>query len=160
MKFLLIAASLALVARCQTPVPTLVKQSLPSVFLAGGEYSDGQSPKYSGFVSIALPVSTTVGLYSWSMYQGLIIKGKLTTSTTTGMADDLKTFCFKPGCAIVYALGAAGVATSSSTTLALADGGGLMWRSNGGWAFTLAGIENTAGGVTKPSIILGIGRTW
>jgi hypothetical protein len=177
MKHLIFFLALALssVARCQTqsqslplssslpsptPVTTLLKQALPSLLLVGGEYGTSTSPHFSGFMALGLPVLTSAGLYSYSMYQGLIVNGKLTTSTTTGMADDLKTFCNKTGCAVLIGIGTAGVATSSTASLALSGGGGGLFRFNDGWAVGIFGLENTAGGVNKPSLLLGFGRTW
>ena len=160
MRIALLMLALASVARCQTPVPQLAAKALPNLFLAGGEYNSASAPHFSGFAAIALPVSTAVGLYSYSMYQSLLVKGKLTTSTTTGAADDLKTFCFKPGCLVVVGLAAAGVATSTSANLAAATGGGLVFRFSDGWAVAGFGIQNTTGGVTKPAALIGIGRTW
>jgi hypothetical protein len=134
--------------------------ALPSLVMIGAEYGTSTNPHYSGFLSIALPVSQPLGLYSYSLYQGLIINKKLVTSTTTGGADDLKTFCFKPGCAVLVGLETAGVSTGTSTSLALSGGGGLLFRWNNGWVVAAFGVQNLAAGVSKPSILAGVGRTW
>jgi hypothetical protein len=163
MRFALLLCAIT-IARCQTvPVsapasPT--KATLPNLFLAGAEYQDGASPHFSGFVAIALPVSTTAGLYSYSMYQGLVIGGKLVTSTTTGLADDLKTFCVKAGCFVLVGLATAGASTSSATQAAFAGGGGLLFRFTNSWAVSFFEVQNTAAGVSKPSALLAFGRTW
>jgi hypothetical protein len=160
MRITLLMLALASVARCQTPVPQLAAKALPNFFLAGGEYNSASAPHFSGFAAMALPVSTSVGLYSYSMYQALVVKGKLTTSTTTGVADNLKTFCWKPGCFALVGLAAAGAATSTSANLAAATGGGGVFMFSNGWAVAAFGIQNTVGGVTKPAGLIGFGRTW
>lgn len=134
--------------------------SLPNLALVGAEYGTSTSPHFSGFAALALPVSATAGLYSYSMYQGIIVGGKLATSTTTGLADDLKTVCIKPGCFVLVGLGTAGVSTSSVTQSAFAGGGGLLYRSTSGWVAGIMGIQNSAGGVSKPNLLVGFGRTW
>jgi hypothetical protein len=159
MKSLLLLA-LAGTCRCQTPVPQLAKAALPNLFLAGGEYGSASSPHFSGFLAIALPVSAPVGLYSYSMYQGLIVKGKLVTSTTTGAADDLKTFCFKPGCLALVALAAAGISNGATANLATATGGGFVFRFSDGWAVAVFGVKNTAAGTSNPNLLIGFGRVW
>lgn len=151
LKIFLAVLMFATVARCA---------DLPTLFLAGGEYSSSTSPHYSGFAAIASPVSTSLGAYVYGLYQGLIVKGKLTTSTTAGGADDLKTYCWKQGCLALVVVGTAGVSASSTAGLALADGGGFTWRTNSGWVAGLMAIQNTAAGVSKPSVLAGFGRTW
>lgn len=160
MRLAFLLLSLLAVARCQTPVPQLAAKALPNIFLAGTEYGTSTSPHYSGFLAIALPVSQPLGLYSYSMYQGLIVNKKLTTSTTTGGADDLKTMCFKRGCAALVGLTTAGVSTGTSTSLALSGGGGLLFRWNNGWVVAAFGVQNLAAGVSKPSLLVGFGRSW
>lgn len=181
MKFALLLAFLS-VAHCQTttglcqwndakppvcvPVTqpgatvTLKPAPLPNLFLVGGEYGTSTSPHFSGFVALALPVSTTAGLYSYSMYQGLIQNGKLVTSTTTGLADDLKTISFKQGALVLVGLGTAGVSTGAATTGAFAGGGGLLFRWNDGWVTGVMGIQNAAAGSSKPNLLVAFGRTW
>lgn len=151
---------LSCVARCQTPGPQLAAKALPSVFLVGGEYSSTSSPHFSGFAALAVPVSNSLGMYSYSQYQSLFVKNKITTSTTTGIADDLKTVCFKGGCAVLVGLASAGAATSTTTQAAFSGGGGLLFRLSNSWAVSAFAVQNTVGGSGKPSVLLGVGRTW
>lgn len=134
--------------------------TLPSVFLAGAEYSSYSSPHFSGFAAIALPVSAPAGLYSWSMEQFLLAHGKLVTSVTTGAADNLKSQCWKRGCLSLVGIATAGVSTSTVTQAAFSGGGGVLWRWHNGWCAGLFELQNNAAGVSRPNTLIGGGRTW
>ncbi len=132
---------------------------LPSWAGAGASYG----PHWSGWAALALPVSQTAQVYSFTMYQALPVTGKVPTlSTTTGAATILRTFSTKThGTLYVLGLGTAGVSTTSSaTTAAFSGGGGGVWRLPSGFTVELFAVQNKTGSGIAPNVLVGGGWTW
>lgn len=143
---------IALPLQAQTP-------KLPSAAGCGASFSD---PGWTGYCYFATPVVSSQGVYSFSLYQ-FIPNGRAvpTTSTTTGAALDVRQFLLASGGLHVFILGTLGVSTSASAvTLATSGGGLVLWRSPKGWTLSAGGIENKAGGSTRPQWFAGPGITW
>jgi hypothetical protein len=160
MKLLLTLAALAASMTCA--------QKLPSWAGAGASYDSSASPHYSAWGAIAIPVSTALGAYSFTVEQPLLVNGKLSTSVTTGIDDILKTLPMGAGVLTVHGIGTLGVATTSTGAVsAFAGGGGLMyeftkkvWILSAGFTVEAFALQNKAGSSAKPSVLLGIGKTF
>jgi hypothetical protein len=153
--FMLLAGLLLLacVARCQSP-------KLDNWAGAGAVYSESDTPHFTGWAALAVPVSTAAQAYSFTLYQALPVKGKTPTiSTTTGLATILKSY------RRLYLLGIATVGaatTSTAATGAFAGGGFLVYRFKALRWYTaeIGAIQNKAGGAAKPDVLAGLGVTW
>jgi hypothetical protein len=137
-------------------------QSFPTWVGVGALYTGEQSPHYSGWAAVALPVGTQ-GLYSWSMDQ--IIPNKKTTPTTetsTGAALVLRTFAVGKVNVDLVGIATIGSAISSvSVTAALSGGGGLMFHSKSPTlAYWVGYLMTKANGVTVPEYMTGVGLTF
>lgn len=125
----------------------------------GASFSD---PGFAGWCALAVPVVSSRGLYSFSMYEFLPNSGKPpTTATVTGLALLLREWQTKAQDSIgVYGIGApAGVAvTSTATQFNPAWGGIGIFRRHTGWTVEAAGIKNQVTG--KIDWKLGAGLTW
>jgi len=135
---------------------------LPSWAGAGFEYQSA-SPHWSGWGAMAVPVSQTAQVYSFSLQQAIPIKGKVPTlSTTTGLAPIVRSFPTKAhGTLYVVGIGTAGVATTiTSVTGAFAGGGGGLFKFPSGFTLEVFAIQNKAGGNAKPNVLAGGGWMW
>ena len=155
MRLLLLFASLSMAAQ--------TKPTLPNWAGAGAEYGSSDSPHFSGWAALALPVSTAAQAYSFTMYQAIPAAGHVPTiSTTTGVATILRTIPTKTHGAVYFlGLGTAGAAvTGTATTAAFAGGGGAVWHLPSGFTVEVFAIQNKAGAAAKPNVLLGGGWTW
>jgi hypothetical protein len=143
------AALLTLSVCAQTPTPA----KLPNFAGAGAMWSN---PGWTGAAVLAVPVLTNAQLYSFTLYQEGFAKGKLTTTTSTGLDEVLKTFRVGGGTMMVHGIVTFGVTTSSTaTTGSFPYGGGVTWAAKG-WAPGVFVIKNAA----KPSLMVVVGRYW
>jgi hypothetical protein len=129
----------------------------------GSQYSSSDSPRWSGWCSVALEISTSQKLYSYSLYQIIPVPGKApTTSTITGGWLDLKDQSIgRFGSLHVGGLLAAGAAVSSTATTGAFAGGGLgIWVLPSKLTVEFGVIQNKAAANARPQILLGFGRTW
>ena len=133
---------------------------LPNWAGFGGEYSTSDSPHFSGWAALAVPVSQPAQIYSFSMYQGLIQQGKLVTSTTAGLGTILKTQQLGSATAYLIGVGTAGVANGTATTAAFSGGGFLVVHFKRGWTLEAGGLQNKTGAGAKPNLLVGGGFTW
>jgi hypothetical protein len=158
LKLIAFAALLSLTLAAQSPAP-----ALPNFAGVGSIYSTTQSPKWSGWAALGLPVSQTGQVYSFTLYQAVPVTGKVvpTISTTTGLATIMRTFKASRGTLFIIALGTAGVSTSTTaTTGAFAGGGGAFFKMPSGLVLEVVGIQNKAAGSTSPEILAGLGFAW
>jgi hypothetical protein len=142
-------------AFAQTPPPET------SWLGAGASYSQESTPQGAGLLAYATQVSAKGEIWSFSEYLITSSKSKPwtpQTSTTTGIWNPLKKFGF-------LTLGTfyqAGVATSSSTGLALSGGGMLIakpWKDKP-WTFGLA-VQYLSTNSNKQTVYsFVVGRTW
>jgi hypothetical protein len=160
LKLIAIAALLSLTCVAQSPAPA-PSSSLDNWAGVGSIYNSSGSPRWSGYVALAVPVSAAAQVYSFSLDQWTFVDGKLVNSTTTGVATILREFKTRFGTLFVLGLGTAGVSTgSTSTTGAFAGGGGALWRWLSGLTAQLFGIQNKVANAVGPELLGGIGYTW
>jgi len=140
------------------PLAAQTKQTLPNWVGAGGSYDSADSPKFSSWVAMALPVSTSQQVYSYSMYQILPVSGHVPTiSTTTGLATIIR----QVGRVTILGLATAGVATTGTAAVGAFAGGGMgVYRFKSGFTLEAGAIVNKSGGAAKPQYLLGGGWTW
>jgi hypothetical protein len=144
---------------------------LPNWAGMGAAYGPSGSPKTGGWAALALPVSQSQSLYSYSLYSAVPVKGTVPTiSTTTGLATVLRTYKVSDR-GLIYVLGlvTAGVATTSTATgvgvfsaatVGAFSGGGLaIWKFPNGITLE-AGATADKAGPTSASYKLGLGKTW
>jgi len=161
----LFSLSLSLGLWAQSPAtpassaPSPAALSLPKAAGCGATFSD---PGWLGYCFLAIPVVSSQGIYSWTMYQ-FLPNGLRTPTvlTSTGGAMVLRFWKFKSGTLCVVGVGAVGAAVSATATTFSPSGGGIvLWASKPGWTFEAGAIENEVAGVTKPQWIAGPGLTW
>jgi len=128
----------------------------------GSGYSSADSPHFGGWAALALPVSQSQGIYSYTLYQAAPVAGRAPTiSTTTGVAMILRSFATKRGTLYVLGLTTAGAAVSGTATTGAFSGGGIgVWKFPGGFTVEFGGTAEKAGAGTRPSLKLGGGWSW
>ena len=135
-------------------VPLLAQTAkLPNWAGAGAMFSN---PGFTAVGAMAVPVVSSAQLYSFTLYQEGFAAGKLTTTTSTGLDECLKTFKVAGGTAMVHVILTFGVTTTTtSTTGTFPYGGGVTWAAKG-WAPGAFVIKNSG----KTSLMIVVGRYW
>ena len=149
-------ASLLLLASCafaQTSTP------LPNFVALGGEYS-GTSPRGSVVLALGVPVSSSLGAWSYTMHQQTFAHGRVSDITTTGFLVKIREWSTKFGHVNVNGLGTLGGATGITTSLALSDGGFVSDTLKSGLGFWVGGVANQAGVNSSRNLLGGIFVTW
>jgi hypothetical protein len=124
-------------------------------------YASSNSPHFSGWAALALPVSQSAQAYSFTLYQAIPAGKSVTVSTTTGLGTILRTLPTKRGTLYLIGVATAGAATTSTaTTGAFAGGGFAVFRFAHGLTIEIGGLQNKAGAAAKPNLLTGAGWTW
>jgi hypothetical protein len=155
MRLALLLAALPLIAQTAPVAPAAMAH-------AAGCGANFSSPGWLGYCYLAIPVSASQGLYSWTMYQFIPNAGRVpSTVTSTGAALILRSFTFSRGTLDILGVGAIGAAVTGTATSFSPSGGGVaMWLSPARWTFMAGALEEKVGAVTKPAWIAGPGLTW
>jgi hypothetical protein len=137
-------------------------QELPNWAGAGTQYGASDSPKWSGWAAMALPISQSQSVYSYTEYQAIPVKGKTPTiSTTTGLSTILRTIKIGTKTLYVMGLGTVGAAVSSTATTGSFSGGGGAWlRWPSGFTAEVIMQQSKAAAPAKPDLAAGFGYTW
>jgi hypothetical protein len=122
----------------------------------------GFGPHWSSWAALAMPLSQSQAVYSYTLYESVLHKGTVpTTNTTTGLATILRTYKTTRGTLYVFALATAGSSvTSTATTAAFSGGGFALWQFKNGYTAEFLASEQTAGGVVTRTFKLGWGKTF
>lgn len=134
-------------------------QSLPQNWVgAGSGYSSSGSPKVTGWVSLAVLVSQSQQLYSYSTYDVLPVKGGVpTTSARTGLATVIRHY----GMVSILAFGNIGMEQNSTSIAGAFSGGGFaVAQFKSGLTFEVGARIVTSGGKTASPIEAGFGWTF
>lgn len=121
---------------------------------AGASYAQ---PQVSGWGAYAKLLSTSGPIYSFSEITFTMPKGKLQTTTTTGVATDV----FNHGRLKVFGFGNVGAATSAATTSAAYAGGGVgIYELKNGFNFAVGAqfLHSNSGSQTIYSF--GVGKSF
>lgn len=134
--------------------PLFCQVKLPNWGGAGAMFSN---PGWSGIAALAVPVSNSAGLYSFTLYQESLLHGKLATTTSTGLDEIVRTVVTKHGTFMLHGILTFGATTTSSATTGSFPYGGGGTFAFKGWAPGLFVIKNAT---AHPSAVIVIGRTW
>jgi hypothetical protein len=128
----------------------------------GTQYGTSDSPHFSGWAALALPLSQSQSIYSYTEYMAIPVKGKPpTTSTTTGLATILRTIHIGDKTLYILGLATAGAAVSSTaTTGSFQGGGGAFLRWTSGFTVEVVVQQSKAAGPAKPEVLAGVGFAW
>src|ERR1035438_10536714 len=106
MRLALFLAALPLIAQTAPVAPAAMAH-------AAGCGANFSSPGWLGYCYLAIPVSASQGLYSWTMYQFIPNAGRVpSTVTSTGAALILRSFTFSRGTLDILGVGAIGAAVT------------------------------------------------
>jgi hypothetical protein len=141
---------------------TVTTPALPNWIGLGGGYSSADSPHMGGWAAMALPVSQSQSVYSYTVYEAIPVRGRVPTiSTTTGMATILRTLTVNRGTLYVLGLVTAGTAVTATAVTGAFSGGGLgVFKFRNGFTIEAGATAEKAGTGTRPSFKLGGGWTW
>ena len=134
-------------------------QTLPADWVgAGAGYNPGGSPKATAWASLAILVSESSQVYSYSTYDVVPQRGAVpVTSARTGAATLLRAFGRS-----VYLLGFAtiGASTSGTATAGSVSGGGiLVYRFKPDWTVECV-VRAVNGSATNKVVEFGFGRAF
>lgn len=134
------------------------QKPLPQNWVGSGVgYNPGGAPKTTGWVSMALLLSQTGQLYSYSSYDMVPVKGSVpTTSARTGFATVIRNI----GPVWIFGFGTAGMAQNTSLTSAFSGGGIGVWQLKSGLTVELGARVLKAGSVNQTIYEFGLGKSW
>ena len=158
MRFLALLLAVTAIAQTPTPAPAPTKLTLPDWFGGGAEFG----PHWGSWAALALPMSQSQAIYSYSLYEALLVKGKVPTiSTTTGLATILRQYSTKKGTLYLLGLATAGAAVTATATTASFSGGGIgVWKFSNGFTLEIGATAEKAGAGTTYNYKAGWGRTF
>ena len=140
-------------------LPLWAQSTLPNFAAIGGEYS-GSTPRGSMVIALGVPVSNSLGAWSYTMHQQTFSHGKVNDITTTGFLVSIRDYKTKWGHININGLGTIGGATGTTTSLALSDGGFVSDTFKSGFGVWVGGVANQAGPNSSRNLLGGILLTW
>lgn len=132
---------------------------LPNFAAVGGEYS-GSTPRGSVILALGVPVSNSLGAWSYTMHQQTFAHGHVSDITTTGFLVKIREYSTKWGHININGLGTLGGATGVTSSFALSDGGFVSDTFKSGLGFWVGGVANQAGPNSSRNLMGGILVTW